>query len=226
MLYCRMLLIGCFVSFAAQAQPPVESVPRVIREASSTLYAPATHADFRLEKTITSESLEAGMQDALALPDRLRALFQEWDLHPAETLFPAPEIDDIAGKTIRCTALIRFTLTGYAAPDNGVPRFAALCDRLIAAAEKLGAALSGPDLVMAGEEELMRRAIEAAVAEAYPAADAVANVLNSNIYAVEKVEILEIGWDYTPERRTPQTPMKQAACTARVRVTYSITPRS
>ncbi|MCK5862635.1 MAG: hypothetical protein KAH38_09125, partial [Candidatus Hydrogenedentes bacterium] len=66
-------------------------------------------------------------------------------------------------------------------------------------------------------------AVAHATENAYPPAEAVAMAVKTNIYAVDRVEVLSIEWVQRPEGQTTEVP--QIACLAKVQVTYALSPQ-
>ena len=83
--------------------------------------------------------------------------------------------------------------------------------------------LSDPEFIAGDPESVMADAVARATENAYPPAEAVALAVKTNIYAVDKVEVLSVDWDQKPEDQSSEVP--QIACKAQVQVTYALAPQ-
>lgn len=115
---------------------------------------------------------------------------------------------------------VQYPMAVYNSPA-GAGLLANLCDTMSTLATTLNASLEGPVFTTAQAEAVEAEVVARATENAYPNAEAISEALKSTIFAIEKVEILEVTWDQHPKEQYGET--GQIACTARVEVTYMLT---
>ncbi len=204
----------------AQAQDPAYST--VQSEGEATVYGLPTYIEFFVDRTFEADSLEIAMQQAEPFGDALRSAMAAAELQPSEFNALGPVILDATKKTVKVSIGLQFSVGSLGGPDTANQRYAALCQKMATITTTLEAALRGPRLDTADPEALLRNGVAEAIANAYPAAEAAATVLNVPILAVDRVEVTSVTWN-TPNRYWENEPnLRQIACTVKVKVSYAL----
>lgn len=169
---------------------------------------------------------EATMEDAVAVAEgfdnRLNVALQEANLVPVEFELTPIAINSLEPPSVYVGARTVFSMANYAKPGEGAKLFARLCDGIRAVATKLECELSGPVFEVNDKDGIVRQAVAAATERAFPPAESVARALKNAVWAVDTVRVLEVTWnkDLIAPRPTPN--IREVACTAKVRVTYTL----
>lgn len=216
------------LSGAATAQvttPP----PTVTSDGEAFVIAAPTFADFwfvasRAEATnLEAANVALGFRQAVQAQIDERAL-KPISVESAGVTIPAAE-DHAAAAAVR----VRFPVAQFASNDEKIKSFATLCDQLdetrAALADAYGCLLRGPILGVEDAEETEQQAVSRATENALYKADAVASLLQSQVYAVQAVEVLRAEWLLEAQENPEHAPSTtEVTCHAQVRVVYLITP--
>lgn len=224
----RLIALKMAVLLAVSAVwAQVSPSPIVENTGYATVYGIPSHAEFWLHYEALGENIEAAMTKAIAFGEELQKQLVQAELQPGESGLDAPAIppEQTAGeeKVVVISSWLRFPLAPFSKPDVGPLQFARLCDKVSALGVALGCRVSGPHLEVADKDSLSRAAVTAATENAFSAAEAIAGVLRSAIFAVDSVQILDIEYNQPLETQTYEPTLKQVSCTARVRVVYTLT---
>lgn len=169
---------------------------------------------------------EATMEDAVAVAEgfdnRLNVALQEANLVPVDFELTPIAINSLEPPSVYVGARTVFSMANYAKPGEGAKLFARLCDGIRAVATKLECDLSGPVFEVNDKDGMIRQAVAAATERAFPPAESVARALKNAVWAVDTVRILEVNWNKDLIAPRPLPNIREVACTAKVRVTYSL----
>lgn len=201
--------------------------PIVENTGQATVYGVPSYAEFWLHFEASGETLEAAMAMAGAFGENLQKQLLQAELQPGESGIDAPGIPpgqtEDGDKVVLISAWLRFPFAPFSKPEVGLIQFARLCDKVYSLGRALDCRVSGPHLETADKESLARAAVTAATENAYSAAEAIAGVLRSAVFAVDSVQILDIEYNRPLDTQTYEPNFKQVSCTARVRVVYTLT---
>ncbi len=197
--------------------------PIIVNVAEASVLTSPGAVEFQFIRHFSDATLEAAMEQyetfIRAVPQAVRGA----DLQPTEINTAPPIIVSLAQRQVKASFTVRFSMAIFNTPKTGTVQFAALCDKLAALADTLQCTLAHPAFYASDPESVVERAVARATENAYPAADAIATAVKTNIYAVDRVDIIEISWDQEPEGQTAETP--QISCRAVVQVTYALAPQ-
>lgn len=212
------LALGLCLLVQAQETP----VSRIEAIGQSTTYATPTHADFWLHFQARDANMELAMKAVQEFEGKLQAKVAEAELRPSAFEISAPAVPDVRENRAVVTALMRFPMINFANIETGPAEFARLCDKLNEIAKALQCEITGPSLDTTERNTLLQAALTAATESAYPSGEAIARTLNSSIWAVETVQVLEVLWNEPLEFQGVEPTLRQMSCTAKVRVTYAL----
>ncbi len=199
------------------------SQPVVVNTAEGVALTNPGSVEFTFVRHISDGSLATAMERIQTFIEAAPTAIRGADLQPTEITTAPPIITAFMQRQVRATVTVRFSMAVFNTAKTGPAQFAALCDKVTALASTMNATLSDPVFYAADPDSVIERAVARATENAYPAAEAVASVVRSNIYAVDKVEVLEVTWEQQPEGQTTDVP--QIGCRAKVQVTYALAPQ-
>lgn len=217
-------LAACLAALPAAAQQTHSTV--VETTGAATIFAAPTHADFWVHLVTSAETFRGAMDTAEQFERRLREALAAKSITPNEIEVAGPAIETVKEPLVDISVKLRFNMGPYKSADTGARQFAGLCDNLKAVAAQVATSIDGPLLILADEDTILRTAVTKATENAYPAAEAIARELSSNVYAVAAVSVESVVWNAAPEVRAAQPALKQVSCTATVRVAYEVVPRN
>ncbi len=210
-------LTHCLSSAFAAEQPVI------VTTGEALLFASPAQVEFAFVRHFVGDTLEQSIAQCDAFLKAAPQAVRGSELQPVEVRTAPPLIMALASRQTQASVRVRFSMAVFNTAKTGSVQFAALCDKMTAIADAMKCTLSHPELIPADKEGVEASAVSRAAENAYPAAEAVASAVKSLIFAVEKVEVLEIIWEQQPDRQTAE--VQQMACRAKVRVTYALGPQ-
>ncbi|MFP4502480.1 MAG: SIMPL domain-containing protein [Candidatus Hydrogenedentota bacterium] len=192
----------------------------------ATIYTAPTHADFWIHLVAAEEDFRSGVSAAEQFERALREALASKSITPTDTDVQAPAIATVNQPLVDISAKLQFNMGPYKNKDNGPQQFAALCDNLKEIAGNVGTSIEGPILYVENDRTAVRSAVAKATENAYPPAEAIAQELNSNVYAVASVNVEELRWNDAEEVRAAEPNLRQVSLTAVVRVAYEVVSRN
>lgn len=192
--------------------------PVIINKGEATKLTTPTQVEFVFTREFCGETLAEAVTECDAYRHAALALIHEGELQPADIRL-SPVIMQ-SSSLVRASIALQFSMASFNVP-SGAELLAALCDDMVDLADTLNATLKGPEFSTAQGAAVEAEVIARATENAFPHAEAISDALKSTIFAIEKVEILEVSWDQHPEEQYGET--AQIACTAKVEVTYMLT---
>lgn len=227
-----VLLVALAVAPAPRAQESVTvqgpvvvekmELPRVTTTGKATVYTPPTHVRFWIHRTITAEKLSLAMDEGMKVDPSVREAIALQELHPTTIETGMPTILSLPDNTVRVSTELQFSMSPYSMGENSSVKLGELCEQIRAIAAGLGSELSGPHFITTEKAAVTQDAVQEAAKDAYPAAVGAAAALNVGVRAVEVVDVGTITWNAPPDTETTFPTVGQIACTAEVRVTYSL----
>jgi uncharacterized protein YggE len=218
----RILLCGVAGALCLPLVAQEALVSRLETLGQATVYAPPTHVEFWLHFQARDASTELAMDAVQAFEGKLHEAVTAAELRPSSSEIAAPTVPDVRDNRVVVSAVLRFSMIPLAHPDTGPGEFARLCDKMRALARELECEVTGPVLDTTERNTLQQAALNAAAETAYPAAEALSRTLNTNVWAVENVQVLEVLWNEPLEFQGLEPTLRQMSCTAKVRVTYAL----
>lgn len=212
------LALGLSIAAGAQQAP----TSRIETLGQTTVYAPPTHVEFWLHFQARDANIELAMKAVQEFEGKLHAKVTEEELRPSNVEISAPSIPDVREPRAVVSAVVRYPMSSFANAQTGPGEFAKLCDKMTEIAKALECEVTGPTLDTTERDTMVQSAVTASTENAYPAGEAIARTLNSSIYAVESVQVLEVLWNEPLEYQGVEPTLRQMSCTARVRVTYAL----
>lgn len=220
------VLLGCGVLvLSAGAWCEDGPTPVVENTGEGTAYAPPAFVEFWAKLERSDADPAAAIQEAGRLESAWRNKLTEKELRPSEFEAIGPALISLQSRTVGASIRMRFSMAGFSQPETGPRQFAQLCAAIAEIGESLGCSMAGPALKPANPDAMTSSAVTLATENAYLAAAAVAGALKSGIYGVDKVEVLEVNWNQAQDSMEIIPNLGQVSCTARVKVTYALSPR-
>ena len=179
-----------------------------------------THIEFQFSVLFEENSLVGSTGKAIAFPDTFRELIEKRNLDESQLTFRSPYVDSVNSSEVTVRGTMRFPLPGGTDLEEQILKYAALCDAVAALGKAAQASIEGPQLIVKDadlfEQETLKRATENALYKA----DAIAQILNTQIYEVKSVEVQELLWN-TDTNNTDTAPgIDRLTCSAKVSLTY------
>jgi len=215
---CAVLSILITATVEAVAQP--EAPPLIENEGVGIIEIEPDYAEFWLTKKAAGDSFEEAAKLVSGFEEALKAKLEELELVPYSTAVSGVSIPDIEKKEAVVSARLRFSLSSMPGGEDRVAAYGKLCDDVTKLAAATGAVLEGPFLGYGDEQRIEQQAVARATENALYKADAVASIMQSQIIAVQHVEIREVSWDSTSERVDTVPDIRRISCEARVLVSY------
>ncbi len=177
--------------------------------------------EFRFCLRPSGGTLREAVETAAAFETRLNKELEARELAPSQMAVPGVSIPDVGQNAASVEARLRFGMGRFHRAENGPSLFVGLCEEMRGLAKTLECSVTGPFLALEDTEPIERKALAAAVANAYPAAEAVAQSMRAEVVAVDRVRILDVTWNGAPlPKKDPLPTLRSIICTARVRVAY------
>ncbi len=212
-----LLMAVTFASGFASEQPVI------VNTGDATIFVLPGTVEYDFIRHFTGETLQNAIEQYNAYLESALQTIRGSELQPTEILASPPLIKSVEEHQVQSRIQVRFSMAVFNTPKTGPQQFAALCDKMNEMAKTLGCTMSMPKFTAGDPETVMGEAVARATENAYPPAEAVAIAVKTNIYAVDKVEVLSIEWEQNPENQT--TEVLQIACKATVQVTYALAPQ-
>jgi len=220
------LLLGWFLcailSFSVWCEDITGTYARIISQGHGEVTTTPTHVDFEFTRLAQDSSFDLAFKCIQDFETKLRLKFTEESPRPVEIQVISPLYRLEKEPQIEVQARVSFSLAGIVAVENGPQLFAKLWDKMRAMANEFSAELKGPYLRVQNEEMVIRSAINSAIENAYPYADACAASLKGGIYAVDKIEVNKVDWDYAGKKEGDAISLSEIRCKASVTVTYLV----
>jgi len=215
------LIIGWGIAVGAYSQNA--AIPTVSSEGVATERTAATSVAFILKYALKDETRRAAAEKALAFPARVRNELSERKLRTQSVEDSGVEIPSlhIRVSDASISVRVRFSIVRFSSDDDKTKAYASLCDDMAALARDLECTIFGPTLEAEDPELVEQEAIARATENALYQADAVAPLLESQIFAVQAVEVLEVKW-LTGSGSSFGVGALTRRCYARVRVVYTL----
>ena len=228
-----ILALGFFFAISAQGQTISPQTIETMGQAEVNVEPEFVF--FTLEKTTPVASIAKAFECSDDFEKSVKELLAAAEWTPSELEFSPPEVSFRApSKTSRAPqfpepletilrAKITFSLKDMGTPQEQRDKVAKIHEKLRIDVMAFQAKVSLPQLRVYDPSIVEKKAIQKAMEEAYPHAEATAEMLRVRIVAVQKVNVSTILWkDLNEENRsfcfTPLT------CKAEVTVTYLTSP--
>lgn len=223
----RVLVLGVLLAatgmsgaYAADARD--NDSPVIRNRGTATFETRPDYIEFWLERVAEGDSYTQSVESVSAFEARLTRELREREFPAAHLEVSAPALTFGERPEARVIARLEFLINKLAKLDEAPVQYAELCDSVRRLAGDLDCVVQGPFLKVANPQAAERTAVARAIENALPLAEAAASTMNTQVTAVESVEIMEVVWDRDPEHRGTQPDLFRTACTARVVVTYAI----
>lgn len=194
--------------------------PTIINTGEALVPGTIGQVEFMFVRHFTGATLEESVTLCDTFLKAAPQVIRGSELQPLDIRTSPPVIISLAEKQTRATIWVRFSMAAFNIAKTGPQQFAALCDKLSGVAETIKSTLSQPNFIPLEKEVVESTAVSKATENAYLPAEAIAQAVKSNIFAVESVELLELVWEQQPVKQTGDVP--QLVCRAKVRVTYAL----
>lgn len=217
-----VLIVSAF-SFTAFAQE-AETMSTIETEGVATVDAVPEFVEFQLHATCRGATMVEAMNAAKEFEPNVRKALLAAELSPTESSFTAMSVPNLADKCVCISARLRFRANTFTSSEEGPLLFAGLCDKVITLASGVKAEIDGPSLFVEEKDSVENAAIARATEKAYVPAKAAAQVMNGQVIAVDRVEVVSIIWNKAPDVTAVQPDLQKLTCTAVVRISYAFSP--
>jgi uncharacterized protein YggE len=217
------VLIAVSVSMSASAQD-LTSPPVITSTGIADYRVAPTRVEFSMEYITEDAPFEIAMRQASAFEAEVRLAMVELKLEAMSITARAPRIPNVSESTTVTYITLIFEVPSAADSGDQAEDFGALCDTMIAVADAVSGNLSGPFLLADIKEPHERIAVQHATENALLRAAPVAELMSSQIYEVEKVDIKSVEWIATSEDQDAAPTLDGVTCRATVEVTYRHQP--
>ncbi len=212
-------LVSLGVAAGAAAQPVLLST--IEKMGTATVDVPPDYVTFWLHKEATGSTFVEAVRASLEFGPVLRKELAKQELGPFELTLSAPAIPDTEKRGVWVSAQVQLSMNPFNNRETGPEMFAAVCDKMAALAPTLECFVEGPILGVQDPSAVEQAAVGLATENALPLAQAIAELMNSQIVAVDHVIVEECVWNADPDTKATLPDMRRITCTARVRVTYA-----
>ncbi len=205
------------------AQTAVAPTPTITSEGEAVVSVMPSFADFWFTAERVSDAILNAANQTIEFREAVEAAMSDRSPKPLTVEASSMNVPSAAGLVATLTVRVRFPIIQNAAEDERIRAFATLCDALRATSATLNCAISGPVFGVSEAEQTEQQAVSRATENALYKADAIAALLQSQVYAVESVEIVETQWLTKAEDSQEHPPsVSRLSCRGRVRVVYLI----
>lgn len=178
------------------------------------------YVDFWLTFRAKSNTLEESAAKALPFEKKLKEALEKKELATESVVVSGLSIPSINTPEAVVSARIRVPLPRFSPDEKRGTAFGALCDTIVAIGKMLGCAVEGPELQSENRETLEQDAVARATENALYRADAIAALMDSEIYAVQSVSVIDVKWSTGAGQKDVLPDLNRITCTARVKVVY------
>ena len=216
---CLLLLLPIAASAQTEAAATIDSV------GVATIDVTPDYVEFWLTLRASAASLTESAQSVLPFRDRLTAELEKGQLLPSSVNVSGASIPDANENDVVVSARVRFPISQSSNREDKTQTFAATAQKMRAVGKSLGCTLDGPFLGVEQTEPIEREAVARATENALYKADAVAGLMESPIFEVESVSVLEVVWNREALAPVPTSQdVERITCTGRVKVVYKFAP--
>ncbi len=208
------------LSAHGQTDPP----PTIDCVGTADLRFEPDYVAFWLTFRASGDSLEQAVEKTLPFERKLLEALDASAFKGADVTLSGVGIPDLLENKSIMSARIRFAVPRAADGKERAVEFASLCDEVRRIGEALESVAEGPFLGVNAEEAAEQEAIGRATENALYKADAVAALMESSIYAVQTVSVLDVKWNDSGTPPTAVPDIVRITCTARVKVVYKYKP--
>ncbi|HDP35373.1 MAG TPA: hypothetical protein ENN29_09720 [Candidatus Hydrogenedentes bacterium] len=197
--------------------------PVILNVGEASVFVNPGVVEFTFIRHFSGDTLQSAIEQFDAFIQAAPTAVRGSELQPTEILTAPPIITSMEQRQVKASFRVRFSMAVFNTAKTGPAQFAALCDKLAALADTMKCTLAPFELFAPDPDSVIAAAVTRATENAYPPAEAVATAVKTNIYAVDRVEVLEVEWEQRPAGQTAEVP--QLACKAKVQVTYALAPQ-
>ena len=213
-----MLLLAATIHAYAQNELPAT----LTSSGRATVTAEPNVIEFRFQMTGAGDSIAAAATPLAAFEDNLRAAFRERELTPLSLNVSGLAIPPIEENQISVYAAVTLPVVRYAVIEERIKAMSELYTEIRELAAALKATVQGPTLNVDNPQQVEQQAVARATENALYKADAVAQLMDSEVYAVQDVTINSVEWNADPAE--PPANLAAIHCTAHVTVRYLYAP--
>lgn len=178
------LSLAVLAVHASGEEPP----PTIVSIGEATVFAPIGQVEFRFVRHFIADTLEESVTQCQTFLEAAPKVIRAAELQPLELTALPPLTTSQAEHQTRAVIMVRFGMAAFNAANTGPLQFAALCDTLAGVADTIKATLSSPFYYAAQQESGEAAAVAKAMEKAYLPAEAAAQAVKSNIYAVDSID--------------------------------------
>lgn len=216
-LVCAVQLVAALTPYAAAQNDSLSTIDAAGEASVSTQ---PDYVDFWLTFRATANTFEESARKAVPFEENLTKALEKKELVPASVVVSGLSIPSMNVPEAVVSARVRVQLLRFSPDEDKGVAFGALCDTIAGIAKTLGCAVEGPELQSDERETLEQDAVARATENALYRADAIAALMDSEIYAVQSVSVLDVKWSSATGEKDTLPDLKRITCTARVKVVY------
>ena len=182
------------------------------------------YLEFELDTSFAGADPATVLGKAKSSEQSLRASLAQAKLSPTELTFSGVDLapnQGSGGYGAGITVLARFHASPFLSSDKGLETLGTFCTEFTALVKALGFQVKALRWGIYAKGPHETAALVAAVENAYPQADVVANSMNGALAAVEEVVLSGITWKTATDAAETQVRVPQLVCKATLEVTYT-----
>lgn len=211
-------------TFALSAHGQTDPPPTIDCVGTADISFEPDYVEFWLTFRASGDSLEQAVEKTLPFEKKLLDALDDSDFRGADVTMSGVGISDLLENRTIMSARVRFAVPRAVDAEERALEFASLCDEVKRIGGALESIAEGPFLGVNEAEAAEQDAIARATENALYKADAVAALMESNIYAVQTVSVLDVKWNDPGTPPTAVPDIVRITCKARVKVVYKYSP--
>jgi len=217
--YLIVFSICLMTSVAALAAPPTAAT--IDSPGVGTVDVVPEFVEFWIRLAGPGKSNAESADAAQAFEATLRKELETRKIIPAALDFSGLAIPDATKRASLRSAKLRFSAVPFKSVDDGPKQFAKLCDDVLELAAAVpGAVVEGPVLGVENTKTIEQAAVTLATEKAYPAAEAIATAMKTQIVGIQSASVISLTWNQDLTSKAAQPDIRRLNCTAKVRIWY------
>lgn len=218
-LFCAVLVLVTFSVHAQFSAPPV-----IISEGTESHAAAPTHFEFGMYFFAKEATIAESMDAVSRSVNLFEKEIEKEELGATEITKTTPALQDIHSTRVSVYVSLRFDVRILPDEEDRLGSFGALCDEVLALSKQFNAVATGPIFDVDDKKFHEREAVQRATESALYRAEAVAELMQSQIYEVESVKVDSVEWIQESDDPHKRATLDRMLCDVRVTVSYRHQP--
>ena len=213
-----------FVLTALNAHAQFAAPPVITSTGEEQLTVVPTYFEFGFNFVAKEETIAKSIDTVAASIFQFKKYVEESEFGGVIVSESGPRLRDIHSTFVVSYLVLRFDARILPEEKDRLGSFGALCDEIVELSKRFNATAAGPLFGVEDEQTSERTAVQRATENALFRAEAIAELMSTRIYEVEKVEVDSVEWIAESIDPLMQPTIEQIVCDARVTVTYRHEP--